>query len=201
MDDLMAKLQQILSTKEGQEQLANIQNMLGQNNSQNAGQEQNSQPGGFDLSSLAGMFAGNGGNTAPPPPPQEQSVNGNGIDFSTLAGMLNNTGNSNPPPQNVQPQNGGMDFSALAGMLSGMNGGGDNAASGTGMPNIDMGTILRLQQVFAGMNTNDKNSQLLLALKPHFSERRQGKVDQAISMMRMFSMMPALRESGIFAGL
>jgi len=55
--------------------------------------------------------------------------------------------------------------------------------------------------VFQSMNVNDKNTQLLLALKPHFGEKRQAKVDQAISMMRLFSMLPMLQESGIFAGL
>ena len=69
------------------------------------------------------------------------------------------------------------------------------------MPNIDLNMILKLQQVFKSMNVNDKNSQLLLALKPHFSERRQAKVDQAISMMRLMNMLPMLKESGIFSGL
>ena len=61
--------------------------------------------------------------------------------------------------------------------------------------------IVRLQQVFQSMSVNDKNTQLLQALKPHFSERRRAKVDQAVSMMRLFSMLPALQESGLFAGL
>ena len=60
---------------------------------------------------------------------------------------------------------------------------------------------MNLQNVFKSMNTNDKNSQLLLALKPHFKEERQAKVDQAISIMRLISMWPVIKESGIFSGL
>ena len=49
------------------------------------------------------------------------------------------------------------------------------------------------------MHTNDKNTQLLLALKPHFGERRQARVDRAIKMIRLFSLLPLLRQSGILS--
>ena len=66
-------------------------------------------------------------------------------------------------------------------------------------------SIILVLYIFLSLTTgctiNDKNTQLLLALKPHFSERRRQKVDQAISMMRLMAMLPALKESGIFAGL
>lgn len=175
MDDLMTKLQNILSSPEGQEQLKNISAMLNQGNAGSPSPAESSSPpaspsgSGLDLSGLAAMLGGNAGSSAP------------------------------PPEQNSQ----GPDLSALAGMLSGLSGnmgGGAQTAESTA-PNIDMGMILKLQQVFSKMNVNDKNSQLLLALKPHFGARRQAKVDQAISLMRLFSMLPALRESGIFAGL
>lgn len=149
MDDLASALSNILSSKEGQEQLKNIQNMLGLK------QE------------------------PPPPAPAEQ-----------------------PAPA----AEGGFDLSALAGLFSGMKGGEaapapDAAPEENPLGGIDMNMILKLQQVFSSMNVNDKNSQLLMALKPHFGEKRQKRVDQAISMMRLFSMLPMLKESGIFAGL
>ncbi len=185
MDDLMSKLQSILSTKEGQEQLKNITSML--NNSGNK-QAESSPPqnGGFDLSSLANMFSSMNGASAPQEP-QNASNNSN-----------ENNGNNNS----------GFDMSSIMSLLGGLGGGANNATNSVngndtanGMPNIDINMIMKIQQIFSSMNVSDKNSQLLVALKPHFSEQRSKKVDQAISMMRLFSMMPMLKESGIFAGL
>lgn len=166
MDDLMSKLQSILSTKEGQEQLKNLQSMFG------------------------GMASTSTPQQEPPQQAPQQAA-----------------------PQQAAPQQqtqGGLDFSAIASMLSGLGGNNNQQeqnpvqnsepASG-GMPNIDIAMIMKLQQAFSSMNTNDKNSQLLLALKPHFSEKRSKKVDQAITLMRLYSMLPMLKESGILKGL
>ena len=172
MDELLAKMQSILSTPEGQQQLRNLQNMFG---------GQSAPPGSTSPGETAGAKGQGTG----------------GMDLSALAGMLGSMGGGQaesgavPAPQGASP-----DLSALLGALGGGQGGLETAASG-----IDMGMILKLQQVFQSMNVNDKNTQLLLALKPHFGEKRQAKVDQAISMMRLFSMLPMLQESGIFAGL
>ncbi len=193
MEDLMEKLQSILSTKEGQAQLNNIASMLNMNGNGNSNsnttQEQTqsnqsnppSQTGGFDLSSIANMLSG-----------------------------MNNSGNTNNTNNSTQSQpstneGGGADLSGLASMLSGLGNSSNTnqtqANPDSSIPNIDINMIMKLQQVFSSMNVNDKNSQLLKALKPHFSDTRQKKVDQAISMMRLMSMLPMLKESGIFSGL
>lgn len=219
MDDLVSQIQNILSTPEGQEQLKNIQSMLGMGGAgQNSTAPQEPSPaaepapppaaapagggnGGFDISQLTALLGSMGGNNSPGPAPQSS-----GPDLSGLASMLGGLGNaqtgSAPDGQQpaAAPAGGGFDLSGLAGML-GMGGAGPGGAADSGMPAIDMNMILKLQQVFKSMNVNDKNTQLLMALKPHFGEKRRGKVDQAISMMRLFSMLPALKESGIFAGL
>lgn len=166
-NDIFSKLQGILSTKEGQEQLKNISAMFSQP------QQQNDQ------------------SSAPPPPftqqaqPQQQSEGGGGLDMgaisSLLQGFLGGGGNNNQSPPD----------SSFSG----------DSSSPLNLGGIDINTILKMQQVFQGMNKNDKNTGLLLALKPHFSEKRCKRVDQAISMMRIFSMLPMLKESGIFAGL
>lgn len=139
MEDLMAQLQNLLSTPQGQEQLKSVAGMLGVN-----------------------------------PTP--------------------------PPPQAPQQQTSGLDISSISGLLAGLN---NNHAtqdepSQNAMPNIDMGMLLKAQQAFSNMNTNDDNSQLLLSLKPHFSEKRQKKIDQAINIMRMMKMLPLLTQSGLF---
>lgn len=207
MDDLMSKLQSILSTQEGQQQLKNIQEMLGgqtANTEQKAQSGTNSSGGGFDFSSLAGMLGNMGDSQQASPPSSQENSGNNGFNFSSLAGMLGNMNQSQPASSNSG--SGQLDFSALAQML-GMNKQADaNSTSveqenSAPFPNIDMNMIMKLQKAFQGMKVNDKNSQLLMALKPHFGEKRKAKVDQAISMMRLFSMLPMLKDSGIFAGL
>lgn len=172
VDDLMSKLQNILSTKEGQEQLKNLQNMFGGMGSPTPEPQAAPQP-------------------EQPTEPQQQS--GGGIDFSAIAAMLSNMGGG------INGTNGTSNNTT--GNEQDSNTASDSSSTSSGMPNIDIGMIMKLQQAFSSMNTSDKNSQLLLALKPHFSEKRSKKVDQAITMMRLFSMLPMLKESGILSGL
>ena len=68
-------------------------------------------------------------------------------------------------------------------------------------PPLDPAALAGLGEIFRGMQKNDKNTDLLLALKPHFGERRQERVDQAIKLLRLISMLPALQQSGILNGI
>ena len=43
----------------------------------------------------------------------------------------------------------------------------------------------------------DERSRLLLALRPHLGEERRERVDKAIKLLRIVSVMPLLKESGI----
>ena len=130
MEDLAEKLNGILSSPEGQEQLKEI----------------------------AAMFSGTG---AP--------------DFSGIFGQK-----SEPPAsaEKAEPNEPGVET-----------------------PQIDMAAIAGIQKMVRSMNTNDKNTQLLLALKPHFSEARQKRVDNAVKMLRLMSLLPMLKQSGILSGL
>ena len=79
----------------------------------------------------------------------------------------------------------------LAGMMAGMMGG----AGGMGMPGGSMGAnsmMANLLHMMQSMNQPDENVQLLMALKPHLSPERRGKVDEAIQMMRMMHMLRSL---------
>jgi hypothetical protein len=87
----------------------------------------------------------------------------------------------------------------LAGML-GMGGGGSSSASkqqGGGL-NFDPSMIMKLKDAFLLMNKDDPRVDLLLALKPNLSETRQVKIDEAIRILRLLSLMPLLRDNGIF---
>ena len=66
------------------------------------------------------------------------------------------------------------------------------------LPNIDINMIMKLQGIFSKMNCDDSNVNLLRALRPHLKNPQ--KVDGAINILRMMSVLPALEESGIFGG-
>lgn len=194
MQDLMEKLQSILSTKEGQEQLNNISKMLNINSNQpndHTNQSNNSNTQNFNQQDFNLNQQGN-----------QNSENGNGFDISSLAGLFSNQQNNQS--ESNSNNNSSFDFSSLASMFSNMSSNSNNENNNdfsngqNAMPNIDINMIMKMQQIFSKMNVSDKNSQLLLSLKPHFGESRRKKVDQAISLMRLMSMLPALKDSGIF---
>ena len=85
-----------------------------------------------------------------------------------------------------QPQNtgGAMPFSQSAG--------------GQSAPQIDMNTIMMMQRAMSAMGQEDKNTELLRALKPHFSPERAKKVDDAIKLMQLIRFLPIAKEMGLF---
>lgn len=67
---------------------------------------------------------------------------------------------------------------------------------------IDIEAIMKLGEMLSAMNsTSDKNTQLLLALKPHLRPENRKKVDNALKLMKIINLLPLLRESGIMDGL
>lgn len=99
----------------------------------------------------------------------------------------------------------------LDGILSNREGGGDGEegdahsqtgdSSGGRIGDIDMNMILGLQKMLSSQKGDDKNAALLRALKPHLSEKRAARVDNAIKIMKMMDLLPALKESGVLGGL
>ena len=154
MDDLNARLGQILSDPQSMAQLQSMaaalglgQNSTTVNNTQNPPQNQApaSSAGGLDLNSLAALLGGLGASaqTAPPPP--------------------------SPAPT------GGLGSLGTLGLLGGLLG--------------------------SRQGAEDKNVQLLRALRPHMSPARQSRVDDAIRLIQLLGLLPALRDSGLLGGL
>lgn len=86
MDDLMAKLQDVLSSSEGQENLKNLAGMLG-------GQDQK-----LDLNAIGSLL----GQNASAPPKEESKPAGldlSGLNLGALSALL---GQSPPPPPKTQ---------------------------------------------------------------------------------------------------
>lgn len=66
---------------------------------------------------------------------------------------------------------------------------------------INLQTILGLQKMMNGLKAHDKNTDFILALKPLLRPERQAKADQAVKLMKLISLFPALKESGILNDL
>ena len=45
---------------------------------------------------------------------------------------------------------------------------------------------------------DNKRTQLLNALKPYLSEQRKSKADNAIKLLKLFELLPLLKDSGLF---
>ena len=127
MEDLTQALQDILGSKEGQEKLKNVADMLG------AGEGK-----GLDLSSLGSLFGGK----------KEEPVQEQDSEEDPFGGL-------------------------------------------------DINMLLQVKNMMSTMNRNDKNVDLIRALKPHLRPERQAKADEAMKIMKLISLLPTLKESGL----
>lgn len=65
----------------------------------------------------------------------------------------------------------------------------------TGLDSIDFDMIMKAKTIFERMNkTSNKNVDLIMALKPHLSKDTQNKADAALRMLRLFEVLPLLKE-------
>lgn len=58
-------------------------------------------------------------------------------------------------------------------------------------PNIDVETMLRIQNIMSKMKSADSNddmSKLLISLKPYLRDEKKGKIDEYIKLIRMGKM-------------
>lgn len=131
----------------------------------------------------------------------EESMN----QIKELAGMLT-SGNTDeqsvqpapPPPEEKKDES--PDFSQLMANLSNMMNGQQNTSqnqSNMGGSGIDMQKIMQLGSVLSNANANDKNVQLLMALRPLLKEENQHKIDRLIKIFKLFAVYPELKKSGL----
>ena len=198
MEDLQKTVSDFLSDDNNVKMLQNVLGQVSQPSSEpNAVQEQStSSP---DISGLLSML-GQNNNTAPAPS-QESGTTPN-INMDSLNNILGNLNLGGNNSSNNSNSGGGIDTNALSTMLSGLMGGNGNSSrdgSADFLKNIDINMLMKVQQLMSE-NKDDKNSDLLRAIKPHLSEERQSKVENAISMMRMTKLLPIIMESGLFGG-
>ena len=69
------------------------------------------------------------------------------------------------------------------------------ALAGLGFDGRDFDMIMKAKTIFEKMNnTSNKNVDLIMALKPHLSPETQNKADQALRILKLFEVLPLLRE-------
>ncbi|MCL2088551.1 MAG: hypothetical protein FWH14_03620 [Oscillospiraceae bacterium] len=98
----------------------------------------------------------------------------------------------------------GLDLSALSGLLGGSGGEQTEEKPSGGIPDlggIDINMLMNIQKIMSAMNSDDKNIHLIKALKPHLSDDRRKKADDAMKIMQLISLLPMLKESGLFGNL
>ncbi len=77
----------------------------------------------------------------------------------------------------------------------------ENTQSGGMFDGLDPNMLVTLMGLFESMNKTDDNERLLLALKPLLREENRSKIDAAVKFMKLFSLLPVLKESGMLGKL
>ncbi|MFR8011582.1 MAG: hypothetical protein ACLU8W_07485 [Clostridia bacterium] len=99
-----------------------------------------------------------------------------------------------PPPPPAKPP----DISALLQSL-GIASTPPAQENNSGEPAIDPKLIAGIAKIFGQLNSvDDKRIQFIAALKPLLHSERQKKADQAIKMLKLFEVLPLLKEQGLF---
>lgn len=65
----------------------------------------------------------------------------------------------------------------------------------TDFDGIDFDMVMKAKRIFEKMNSaNNKNLDLINALKPHLSVEKQQRADQAVRILKLFEVLPLLKE-------
>lgn len=71
----------------------------------------------------------------------------------------------------------------------------NNLPTNLGIDNIDFNMVMKAKSIFDKMNnTRNKNVDLIMALKPHLSPEKQDRADQALRILKLFEILPLLKE-------
>ena len=72
-----------------------------------------------------------------------------------------------------------------------------NPASLLGNADV-MSSLARVMPLMQNLNSDDETTRLLEALRPFLSDERRDKLEKAKQMIRLFKILPLLKNSGIF---
>lgn len=103
------------------------------------------------------------------------------MDFSDINQMLENLSESDM--ENLQ---------AMAQSFMG----GAQESNAPPTPNISPQMLQQISKIMELMNRQDDSTRFLAALKPHLSESRRKRADEAMQILRIFELMPTLQQMG-----
>ena len=66
---------------------------------------------------------------------------------------------------------------------------------------LDPEMLVRMLSLFEVLNQPDDNERFLLALKPLLREENRAKIDSAIRLLKLFTVLPMIKDTGIFGKL
>lgn len=66
---------------------------------------------------------------------------------------------------------------------------------------LDPEMLIKMLALFETLNQPDDNERFLLALKPLLREENRAKIDSAIRLMKLFALLPLIKDSGLFGRL
>lgn len=101
--------------------------------------------------------------------------------ITELAQMFMSETGSNKNASDENPQNTENSSDKIDGLFSG----------------FDFSKLMKLQEIMGAVSGNDKNSELILALKPHLSPEKQKKADKAIKILKLLTIWNIIKDSGL----
>jgi len=63
---------------------------------------------------------------------------------------------------------------------------------------MDIGSIAKIAGLLGSINSTSDDERLLLALRPLLRSENQSKVDTALKLLKLISLLPLLKDSGLF---
>ena len=66
---------------------------------------------------------------------------------------------------------------------------------------LDPKMLLTMMSLFEGLNKPDDGERLLMALRPLLREENRQKIDAAVKFMKLFALLPVLKDSGLLGKL
>ena len=85
----------------------------------------------------------------------------------------------------------------ISSIAQNLNLGGGNETDNKSGANFDAESLAGINKLLGSMREKNENIELLKALRPFLSEKRQRKVDDAVKLMGLMRLLPYLKDGGL----
>lgn len=76
----------------------------------------------------------------------------------------------------------------------------DSEEGGGLFSGLDLGMMAKAAALLGAAGSSSNDEKLLLALRPLLREENRSKVDTAVRLLKLISLLPLLKDSGLFGG-